>query len=69
VADGIAHSIERDHAETLMKHYARDLVEANARLEIQAAKLARTAEELALCARRSHRSARAQEPVRGQHEP
>ena len=48
VADGIAHSIEREHAETLMKHYARDLVEANARLEIQAAKLARTAEELAL---------------------
>jgi len=35
VADGIAHSIERDHAETLMKHYARDLKEANARLEIR----------------------------------
>ena len=46
VADGIAHSIERDHAETLMKHYAFDLVEANARLEIQAKKLAGTAEEL-----------------------
>ena len=48
VADGIAHSIEREHAETLMKHYARNLVEANARLEIQAAKLASTAEEVAL---------------------
>ena len=48
VADGIAHSIERDHAEELMKHYARDLVEANTRLEVQAAKLARTAGELAL---------------------
>jgi signal transduction histidine kinase len=48
VADGIAHSIEREHAETLMKHYARNLVEANARLEIQAAKLAGTAEEVAL---------------------
>jgi signal transduction histidine kinase len=48
VADGIAHSIERDHAETLMKQYARNLVEANARLEIQAAKLAGTAEEVAL---------------------
>jgi CheY-like chemotaxis protein len=31
-----------------MKHYAHDLVEANTRLEVQAAKLARTAEELAL---------------------
>jgi len=48
VADGIAHSIERNHAEILMTHYAGDLREANARLEIQAAKLARTAEELAL---------------------
>ena len=48
VADGIAHSIEREHAETLMKQYARNLVEANARLEIQAAKLAGTAEEVAL---------------------
>jgi signal transduction histidine kinase len=48
VADGIAHSIEREHAETLMKQYARNLVEANARLEIQAAKLASTAEEVAL---------------------
>ncbi len=48
VADGIAHSVERDHAETLMKLYASDLVEANTRLEVQAAKLARTAEELAL---------------------
>jgi len=48
VADGIAHSIEREHAETLMKHYARNLVEANARLEVQAAKLASTAEEVAL---------------------
>jgi len=58
VADGIAHSIERDHAETLMKHYARDLVEANARLEIQAAKLARTAEELALARDAAIESAR-----------
>ncbi len=48
VADGIAHSIERDHAEALMRHYAHDLVEANTRLEVQAAKLARTAEELAI---------------------
>ena len=58
VADGIAHSIERDHAEELMKHYARDLVEANARLEIQAAKLARTAEELALARDEAIESAR-----------
>src|SRR5207248_4053582 len=48
VADGIAHAIERDHAERLMKHYASDLVEANSRLEVQATKLARTAEELAI---------------------
>jgi signal transduction histidine kinase/ActR/RegA family two-component response regulator len=58
VADGIAHSIERDHAETLMKHYARDLRDANARLEIQAAKLARTAEELALARDEAVESAR-----------
>jgi signal transduction histidine kinase/ActR/RegA family two-component response regulator len=58
VADGIAHSIERDHAETLMKHYARNLQEANARLEIQAAKLARTAEELALARDEAVESAR-----------
>src|SRR5207244_5641997 len=48
----------RDHGETLMKHYARDLKEANARLEIQAAKLARTAEELALARDEAVESAR-----------
>jgi signal transduction histidine kinase/ActR/RegA family two-component response regulator len=58
VADGIAHSIERDHAETLMKHYAFDLVEANSRLETQAKKLACTAEELALARDAAVESAR-----------
>jgi signal transduction histidine kinase/ActR/RegA family two-component response regulator len=57
-ADGIAHSIERDHAESLMKHYARDLVAANERLEDQAAKLAGTAQELALARDEAVESAR-----------
>jgi signal transduction histidine kinase/ActR/RegA family two-component response regulator len=57
-ADGIAHSIERDHAESLMKHYARDLVAANERLEFQAAKLAGTAQELALARDEAVESAR-----------
>src|SRR5262249_47854007 len=48
VADGIAHSIKREQAEALMRRYSEDLVQANTRLEVQAAKLARTAEELAL---------------------
>ncbi|MGH9657816.1 MAG: ATP-binding protein, partial [Bryobacteraceae bacterium] len=48
VADAIAQAIQREHAESLLKMYAADLVDANARLEVQAAKLARTAEELAL---------------------
>jgi signal transduction histidine kinase/ActR/RegA family two-component response regulator len=47
VADGIAHSIERDHAESLMKQYAADLVGANSRLEVQAAELKGAAEQLA----------------------
>ena len=48
VADTIAQGIQREHAEALTRRYAQDLVQANARLEVQAAKLARTAEELAL---------------------
>ncbi|MEO7653105.1 MAG: ATP-binding protein [Bryobacteraceae bacterium] len=48
IADGIAHSIKRDQAEALMRRYSEDLVQANSRLEVQATKLARTAEELSL---------------------
>jgi signal transduction histidine kinase/CheY-like chemotaxis protein len=58
VADGIAHSIERDHAEKLMLSYAKDLVEANARLEVQAAELKATAAELALARDAAIESAR-----------
>ncbi|MGH9718734.1 MAG: histidine kinase dimerization/phospho-acceptor domain-containing protein, partial [Bryobacteraceae bacterium] len=48
IADSVAAGIEREHAEALNKRYADDLLRANARLEEQAFKLARTAEELAL---------------------
>ncbi len=47
-SDLIAQGIERAHAETLTLQYAKDLEQANRRLEDQAAKLARTAQELAL---------------------
>ncbi|MFN0171014.1 MAG: ATP-binding protein [Bryobacteraceae bacterium] len=47
-SDLIAQGIERAHAEALTVQYAKDLEQANRRLEDQAAKVARTAQELAL---------------------
>ena len=58
IAEAVAHGIDRDHAATVMKNYARDLVEVNARLEIQAAKVAHTAEELVLARDAAVESAR-----------
>lgn len=58
VADTIAQGVQREHAEALTRRYAQDLVQANTRLEVQAAKLARTAEELALARDAALESAR-----------
>ena len=58
VADTIAQGVLREHAEALSRQYAMDLEQANKRLETQAAKLARTAEELGLARDAALESAR-----------